>query len=117
MNATPLLSSRASTSHVLCVFFSRPNASTTCAHCLCSMTAGSVNECKHKTVALEMKSPGFDHSPVGPLGHIINHWTLCSKPGVLYYFIPLAYLKLTGRSEKHFRLKTWAARFMREKHP
>lgn len=61
-----------------------------------------------------MTSPGFNHSPVRPLGHVINGRMRWSKPVVLFYF-PVAYLKPASCSEKHVRLNTRTACFMRKK--
>lgn len=115
MTIIPLLSSRASISSVLCIFISPPKRPARClAHSLCLMTTGLVNEYKHEKAAPGMTSPGFNHSPVRPLGHVINGRMRWSKPAVLFYF-PVAYLKPASCSEKHVRLNTRTACFMRKK--
>lgn len=68
------------------------------------LAPGSVNECKHEKAGPEMESQGPGLSSHATWPHRLR-LDLMFQTRALYDF-PLAYLKPTGCSQKHVRLKT-----------
>ena len=97
-----------------CVFWFLPQRPVpSLAHRLYLLALGSVNECKREKGAPEMESQGPGLSSHATWPH--RRWLDPMFQTRALYDFPLAYLKPTGCSEKHVRLKTWTARFMRGK--
>lgn len=98
---------------VFCVFWFLPQRPVLCLAHIYLLAPCSVNQCRHEKGALEMESQGPGLSSHTTWPH--RHWLDPSfQTRALYDFL-LAYLKPTGCSEKHVRLKIWTACFMRGK--